>query len=212
MIGKAVGELPELSGVTFYGPDAGNVADTATLRRFKATPPPYVALQNEQGTAIVKVIGGDTIKTAGLTLTVEPSSLRTRSTGLKRAFANCTSVHLCRSDHCQVEPEAIHFPLYGIVQPCVEPAMVAQKQVESVAQMGGWGWRTIWRAWTKGTQVPDAVSESEMEEEKCEASQVSWAGAEGVERLCNGQCYRGLVNRINLLATSGSGEHVSRAQ
>eukprot|EP00438_Fugacium_kawagutii_P016301 Skav208504 [mRNA] locus=scaffold1658:140020:151562:+ [translate_table: standard] len=191
---KLAGGAPEASDVDFVGPGTGMVPDTSTLRSFKRTGDASKQVVVRRGNAVaVFSVGSDaqSIRTHGLYLSVEPDSVRGDS-GLAKRITDCERVHLCRNFTCAEEGEGEHFLEYGVVKRFQPERFQAAQAHDGAKNLTRRLWETVWPAGASASRVlgrlRDYASESETEEAKCQATQVTWTTDGIAEVLAKRPC------------------------
>ena len=191
---RLAGGAPEASDVEFHGPGTGVVPETSTLRSFKRTGDAVKQVVVRRGDEVaVFSVGNDVqnIRTHGLFLPVEADTIR-GSPGLVRRIAAVDRIHLCRNVVCG-EEVGEHFTEYGVVRKFnPEKFQVAHSHQGAVeATKGLWRWIAPRGKQTVSevvTRIREYASESETEEQLCNASRVTWKTADGVQVLAESRC------------------------
>ena len=128
---RACGGVPEATGAEFFGPDTGEVPETAELRRLKkgSDGDRWILIRRDGLTAVLKVQDASSIKSTGLYITYEPDSLRGDS-GLVHALHGHDRIHICRGTSCSEEGQ--HFKQYAVVKGLsAEKFQLAQASMEA---------------------------------------------------------------------------------
>ena len=197
---RLVGGVPEVTGATFFGPDTGEVPETAELRKLKkgANEDRWVLLRRDGHIVIIKVVENAAIKSSGMYLTFDPEATR-GDPPLLLALKGYERVHLCRHDSCPEEGQ--HFKSYALARQ-LNPEKFHLMSTAAGAQRSGskvmsWFWS---RANQTAKKLKDYASESEHEEvARCCAHQVWWESSTGRESLGDRPCVRPAVTPVELL-------------
>ena len=187
---RAAGGVPEATGAEFIGPGTGRIPETSDLRTFKktGTQDKWVLVRREGHVAVFK-LGSEnqTIRTAGLYVSVEPDTLRGDS-AIVDACRGHDRLHLCRHLNCAEEGQ--RFKEYCLSKD-FDPEKFQLRSAELEAAKAG---RTIWAwLWSKKCsaalpRVMEFGSESETEAVKCQACRVRWSDRDQDVRLSRTTC------------------------
>ena len=185
---RACGGVPEAVGAEFFGPETGEVPETAELRRLKKgnDGERWILIRRDGLTAVMKVQEASSIKSTGLFITYEPDSLRGDS-GLVHALHGHDKVHLCRASSCTEDGQ--HFKQYSVVKNLgAEKFQLAHASAE--AQQAGARFCTWFgkKAVKAARKAKDFASESEQDGVPCQAHSVVWNDESGRHRLADAQC------------------------
>ena len=188
VVQRFLGGTPETADAAYYGPGVGKTPETADLRKFKpsASGERWVVLKRDEGTVVFK------------------ASLK-RTPRLISALKGFDKVHLCRHDLCS--EDGTHFKVYGLVQKLDPEKFHLQQAGEEARSLGSW----LWSSALGGTRrvvskVKDYASESEPDEEPCQAHKVAWSTESGDERLAKSVCCGKARDRAQLLREDQLGE------
>ncbi|CAK9112136.1 Tyr recombinase domain-containing protein, partial [Durusdinium trenchii] len=183
VVQRFLGGTPEASMADYFGPGTGQPPETAELRKFKYQP---------------------TNGSSGVYIGIEVDTLR-GAPSLLQELTGVDKVHLCRSEECS-EP-GYHFKVYGLTKKIdYESFNFNQANKEAMT----WGSRA-WQ-WALGgsknlaAKVRDLGSESERDEEPCQAHRVFWSTEKGDERLAPAPCSHQARERTTLLKEDQLGE------
>ena len=185
---RVTGGVPEAADASFFGPDTGEIPETAELRKLKkgSDGDRWVVVRRDGLTMVFKVQETSSIKSSGLYVTHDPDTVR-GDEGLLKAVRGHDRFHLCRHATCQEEGQ--HFRQYAVVKPFhaekFQLAAATQGAQQAGAQLVGWMSRGATRAVQK---AKDLTSESEPETMKCDAFSVRWDDELGSHRLCSTVC------------------------
>ena len=201
---KLLGGTPEAVDAEYFGPGTGRIPETADLRRLKSvgTQDKWVVLKRGHGVAVFK-LGSDaqTIRSSGLFASIEPDTLR-GSAGLLEELQGYDKVHLCRNESCPEDGQ--HFKLYGLARKYDPEKFELAVAAQGARDAGNFLWK--W-AWTGGqavrTRLADFGSESESEQQTCNAHRVRWSTDSGDISLSVGPCTHPAKEQVSLLYEDG---------
>ena len=201
MFQRACGGAPGAYGADFYGPGTGKVQ----LRRFKKHDAEQWLVLKRGPKMVVFQSNGEpsSIKATGLFVAVDYDTVR-GDPDLVRELRGVDRVHLCRNLTCPEEGH--HYQTYGITKKVdaekIQLAQATAGAAEACQGMFNWMWNA---GTTAAAKVKDYASESETEEVRCTAHQVSWTDGHGRRVLSEGACKGVGSEHVQLLVEDQSG-------